>query len=816
MERLVEVVQRLSLARDLATVMQIVRHAARDLTGADGATFVLREGEQCFYADEDAIAPLWKGRRFALSECISGWVMLHKVPASIKDIYADARIPAQAYRPTFVKSLAMVPIRAAEPLGAIGNYWASEHQPSADELRLLQALADTTAVALENLRVHTELEARVGQRTAALQAILDHVEAGIAWCVDGVVERANPKLASQLGVAAAGALRGRPLRELLQPAADADGLDAALRDGLDSVHSFDAELRLLRSDGIPFWARVAARTLPGGSPVRSTIWLVQDISEAKARERALDELRRTAEAAARFKSEFLASMSHELRTPLNAIMGFSEVLRDGLAGELQPRQLEYIGDIYHSGEHLLELINDVLDLSKIEAGRMAVELGPVDVSQLLHGCLAIVREKAMAHRVTLHAEVAEQIGMALLDARKCKQIVYNLLSNAVKFTPEGGGVLLRCLAVTRGQALRALAGCDRSVQELPAGDEQAMLQIEVRDTGIGISAQDMQRLFEPFVQIDGSLSRQYQGSGLGLSLVRRLSALQRGAVGLRSTLGVGSTFCVWLPLQPADAAGRAVAPVAPPQQPGQPLALVVEDDASAAGLMRLQLERAGCRVAVAASAEQAESLLRQHTPAVIVLDLLLPGIDGWEFLTRLKSDPARAAIPVIVASIVADSGRGIALGAVEALQKPVPAKMLREVLQRLRLTGAEDSSCRNVVLVVDDDPQVLEIVGSLIEAHGCIALRASHGEQALELARMHRPDLVILDLLMPGMSGFEVIAALRAEPASADIPVVVLTARQLDAGERAQLQAQTCHILHKSRFNEQHLLAALRQAMGQD
>ncbi len=824
MERLLEVVQRLSLARDLDSVMRIVRRAARELTGADGATFVLRDGDRCFYADEDAIAPLWKGQRFPLEACISGWVMLNREAAAIEDIYADARIPAEAYRPTFVRSLAMVPIRTLDPLGAIGNYWASRHLPTQAELRVLGALADTTAVAMENLRVYAELEARVAQRTAALQAILDHVDVGIGFSVDARLQSANPKLAQILGGVSAAALAGRALHELLRPLPGdaAPELEAVVRAGAAGTQPYGAELGLLRLDDSPFWARVAARTIAGdsqaaaGDAARSTIWVVEDISVARARERALEDLRHTAEAAARFKSEFLASMSHELRTPLNAIMGFSEVLRDGLAGPMEPRQVEYVSDIYDSGEHLLELINDVLDLSKIEAGKMSLEREPVDLAQLARGCLSIVKEKAMAHGVTLQHSIPETLGVGLVDARKFKQIIYNLLSNAVKFTPDGGVVRLCCSVVGRAQAQRALDASDRVVQEL--GDDSCawLLHIEVSDTGIGISPEDMGRLFEPFVQIDSSLSRQYQGTGLGLTLVRRLAALHGGTVGLRSVPGSGSTFSVWVPLYRVETPAQAQpqVPVGQAAEPGGPLALVIDDDAGAASLMRVQLENLGCSVQVADTAEQAMRMLREHRPRVIVLDVLLPGIDGWEFLARLKADVQLASIPVVVASIVADTGRGVALGAVEALQKPVPARMLREVLQRLSLLGPQLDGRRPNVLLVDDDPQALEVVGALLEANGCTTLRAQRGADALAAAALHRPDLVILDLLMPGMSGFEVIAALRADDATADIPVVILTAKALDAAERAMLQDQTCSIVHKSRFNEQRLLGALRHALA--
>ena len=239
------------------------------------------------------------------------------------------------------------------------------------------------------------------------------------------------------------------------------------------------------------------------------------------------------EAATRAKSEFLANMSHELRTPLNAIIGFSEVLRDGLAGELSPRQKEYANEIFTSGGHLLALINDILDLSKVESGKMTLTLEPLEVAMLIRAGLQVVRETATAHRQHLSAQVAEDLGEVWLDGRKVKQILYNLLSNAVKFTPEGGEVRVEARRVSR--------------EASPDGRASPCLELTVKDSGIGVSETDQARLFEPFIQIDSTLARRYQGTGLGLAMVKRLAELHGGAVALRSVPGEGSTFTVWLP-----------------------------------------------------------------------------------------------------------------------------------------------------------------------------------------------------------------------------------------------------------------------------
>src|SRR3569833_241145 len=279
MEQLVEVVQRLSMARDLATVMDIVKHAARALTGADGATFVLRDGDKCFYADEDAISPLWKGQRFPMDICISGWAMLNRQPAVIEDIYADSRIPADAYRPTFVKSLAMVPIRTLDPVGAIGNYWAERHQPSPEQVKVLQALADTTAVALENVQVYAELEKRVRERTLELETILDNIQVGVVFSTHNRIERANPKTADLFGTISHDALACTPFGSLLQPAGCVTLCNNPKQKRAPS-EIFDTDIQLKRQ-AVPFWAHVVHKPLDPELYPDGAIRMIDDLSAAK-------------------------------------------------------------------------------------------------------------------------------------------------------------------------------------------------------------------------------------------------------------------------------------------------------------------------------------------------------------------------------------------------------------------------------------------------------------------------------------------------------------------------------------------------------
>ena len=348
------------------------------------------------------------------------------------------------------------------------------------------------------------------------------------------------------------------------------------------------------------------------------------------------------------KSEFLANMSHELRTPLNAIIGFSEVLRDGLIGEMTDQQRGFIGDIFSSGKHLLSLINDILDLSKVEAGKMILDLEPVEMSSLFVSSLSIIREKAAARGIRLDLEAAPDLGSMQADARKVKQILYNLLSNAVKFSRDGGRVTLTATRVPRSH-VGALSDSWPG-RTFAAWDDrfEAFLEIRVTDSGIGIAPEALEHLFKPFSQIDTGLARKFEGTGLGLAMVKLLVELHGGAVAVESAAGEGSRFTVWLPLRaPEDVAhgsGRTSA-ARVEAQPGTRTALVVEDDLKSAELIRVQLEAEGFEVLHAASAEAGFILAQQQPLSLITLDIMLPAMDGWEFLDPSQAGAGSATHP---------------------------------------------------------------------------------------------------------------------------------------------------------------------------
>jgi signal transduction histidine kinase/CheY-like chemotaxis protein len=359
------------------------------------------------------------------------------------------------------------------------------------------------------------------------------------------------------------------------------------------------------------------------------------------------------EVAGRHKSEFLASMSHELRTPLNAVIGFSDVLLERMFGELNERQEEYVRDIRDSGRHLLELINEILDLSKVEAGRMELEPAAVSLPQLLEYALAMVRERAARHGIAVSLEIAPEVGVIWADELKLKQVVLNLLSNAVKFTPDGGSVDVRA----------EIAGAEA--------------QVVVRDTGIGIDAADHERIFEAF-QRGGRESRS-EGTGLGLTLSKRIVELHGGRIWMTSRAGAGSTFGFAVPVS-QDAPAAEEAPAAAERD--METVLVVEDDAHSVELLSVYLEGAGYKIAVARDGAEGLELARRLRPRAVVLDILLPRVDGWDLLARLKADPATADSPVVVVSMLDERGKGLALGAVEYLVKPVGREELLEALER--------------------------------------------------------------------------------------------------------------------------------------
>lgn len=686
MEELVEVVQRLSFARDLATIMDIVRHAARRLTGADGATFVLRDNGKCYYAEEDAISPLWKGQRFPMSACISGWAMINRQSAVIEDIYADPRIPADAYRPTFVKSLAMVPIRTIDPVGAIGNYWAERHQPTTEEIKVLQALADVTAVAMENVSVYEELEQRVRQRTSELQSILDNVQVGVVFAVEGKVVRANPKAAEIMRCASPEAMNALPLQTLLSSNPETSLFDAAkihlTREGV-----FNTECSMLRQNGDRFWSHLVVKSLDEGTQLNSEIWVIDDISEAKAKEHALNELKLAAERANSAKDSFLATMSHEIRTPLTGMLGMMELLS---LTEMDSEQRETLDAAWDSGRGLLRIVSDILDWSKIEEGKMELAPHPTSLQQMLQEVVNTYSRVASAKGLLVWQHADMRLNPAyMVDALRLSQVLNNFVSNAIKFTSQGE-------IEVRAELLVHQEGSDR-------------IRFSVKDMGIGIPPEVQEKLFQRYQQESADTARMYGGTGLGLAICRRLAEMLEGQIELTSEPGKGSTFSITLSLpvsaEPGVAVGRSqpevrhrdVKPLLH-DDANSPLVLAVDDHQINRDLLARQIRLLGLKADTAENGRAALSKWHDGHYAMVITDCHMPEMDGYELAREIRRieamEPLRAHTPVIAwtaNALTEEVERCQSAGMDELLVKPATLPQLKQTLRKwLNLAEAEE------------------------------------------------------------------------------------------------------------------------------
>lgn len=677
MEQLVEVIQMLSMARDLSTVMEIVRHAARKLTGADGATFVLRDSGMCFYAEEDAISPLWKGQRFPMNACVSGWAMINRQPAVIEDIYADPRIPADTYRPTFVRSLAMVPIRTLDPIGAIGNYWAEQYLPSPEKIKVLQALADTTAVALENVRVYGELEQRVQQRTLELQSILDNVQVGVVFAVNGRIVRANPKAAEIFRYIGSNTLLDVPLASLFHEAIKDKPLVDIAKSCLAKNQVFSAELLLLRKGGEEFWAHFIAKSLdphcyPGGE-----IWVINDINEAKIKEKRLNELKKTAEMANQAKDSFLATMSHEIRTPLTGMLGMLELLS---MTHLDEEQNATLGAAWNSGRGLLRIVNDILDWSKIEEGKLELSIRPTPVRQLMQEVVNTYSRAASAKNLILWQQTDDRISPShLVDPLRLSQVLNNFVSNAIKFT-QGGEIVVRAELLERSE-------------------NGERIRFSVKDTGVGISRNVQKQLFQRYRQENADIARLYGGTGLGLAICRHLAELMDGKIDLDSKPGQGSTFSIILTLPVCDTPGEIVSQMnhAVEQRKVMPLfdvatespmVLAVDDHPINRDLLARQLKLLGLRVKTAENGKKALSMWRKEHYAIIITDCHMPEMDGYRLSKAIRKIEAeknlsRTSIIAWTANALSEEiGYCRSAGMDELLVKPANLSQLKTVLAK--------------------------------------------------------------------------------------------------------------------------------------
>ena len=503
--------------------------------------------------------------------------------------------------------------------------------------------------------------------------------------------------------------------------------------------------------------------------------VMHDVTARAQMTAALERARQSAEDASVAKSAFLANMSHELRTPLNAIIGYGEMLHEVAQERGDTESAEDLERIHTAGKHLLSLINDILDLSKIEAGKTALHIEEVSARTLLSDVEMTVASVARKSGNRLEFEIAPSVDMISVDVVKARQILLNLISNACKFTKNGTITV---------------------AADIVTPETVPFFQVTVTDSGIGMTSEQIGRLFKPFSQADASTTRKYGGTGLGLVLSKRFAEILGGSITVTSQEGVGSQFIVRLPLTQSagtiEVAERpSVERPARTEQRGS-YVLVIDDDPITQGIIRRQLTKMGISTRAAFTATEALQMAREHTPLAITLDLLLPDQSGVSVMSAIKSDPNLAFVPVIVVSIIDDTGAGFALGASEYLVKPVDSLQLAHAMAKLL-----PSSGTRRILVVDDDQDARTVMARRASELGGLVTQASNGAEALEAIRHQRPDLILLDLMMPVMDGFGVVDALRADPALRDIAVVVVTARDMSDEDVERLRGSVTALVHK-------------------
>jgi len=831
-------------ASDLERVLETVVDSARKLCGADAGQVMLVDGDRYRLAYGSGITPEYRelvaDNPVVLDRhTLVGRVALDQRATQITDVLADPDYGwTDAQRAAGYRTLIGVPMMLDGEAVGVLSVWRTRVNPFSDRaMEVLTTFAAQAALAVRTVDLVTTLEKRTGElgrkvdqlealgtvgqavssslnltevlNTIITQAVqLSGSDGGSIYEYDEDTREFRVETVCGLSQEAFEALRRARIRlddtfigkaaMLGRPLELTELRDAPLDPHLSALaetgwHSLVA-VPMLR-EGRIVGAMVISRHTPGRVPQE-----IYDLLETFASQsalalinaqlyRQLEQQSAALEVASQHKSEFLASMSHELRTPLNAIIGFSEVLLERMFGELNERQDDYLRDIWSSGKHLLELLNDILDLSKIEAGQMILSRSEFRVRESLEYCLSMVRERALQQRVLLSLEVEPEVGLLDADRLRFRQVVLNLLANAVKFTPEGGRVDVR--AFIRGQDLVIL----------------------VTDTGVGVSVEDRQRIFDAFQQ--GTQSGQIEGTGLGLTLSKRILEMHGGRIWVESEAGRGSTFGIELPAGPEQLAANSEPQASQdsgialePALGSRPTVVVVEDDRRSFDLLRTYLEAAGARVVSAGDGEEGLDTVRRLSPAGVVLDILLPGIDGWDVLAQLKADPGTAAIPVVVVSMLDERGRGFALGATEYLVKPVGKEQLLAALYR----AAAMPEQKHTVVAIDDDPLAIELVRASLEPEGWTVLGAMTGQEGLALVRERQPSAVLLDLLMPGMDGFEVVEALRADPQTKSVPVVILTSMSMTHQDKERLQGRITYVARKTEFDLSGLAGLLRWA----
>jgi PAS domain S-box-containing protein len=671
-------------------------------------------------------------------------------------------------------------------------------------------------------RVDVSDRKRTEEKLQDLNSALYNTVEGISYLdIDGYYLSVNRAYANLCGYEPE-ELVGRPWQQTVHPE-NVPAMTVAYQQML-KLGKVNAETRGIRKDGSVFYKQITmVMACDEQGNLKGHHCFMKDISDRKQAEEELRQtnerlgfINRELERATRLKDEFLANMSHELRTPLNAILGMSEGLQESVFGELNERQHQSIATIERSGRHLLELINDILDLSKIEAGKLELEIASVSVNRLCNSSLTFVRQQAIQKNLHLVTEIPPDLGEIAVDERRLRQVLINLLNNAVKFTQTGGSITLKV------QLNKSTEKKDPLLTQ-----SGATICFSVIDTGIGIATEDIGKLFQPFVQIDSRLNRQHAGTGLGLALVKQIVELHGGSITVSSKLSQGSCFTVCLPCDTGSHSKLPVLPALSTQRSHQPenqKALIVENSSTAAEQIARYLHELGMTTAIHNQGEGTLEMALDQQPALIILDILLPNQSGWETLQQLKEHPQTKNIPVLMVSVVDERSQGLTLGASEYLVKPISRNQLHATLSRLGYqVNAPDPSpvvvpdlrpISPLILLAEDNQANIDTFSDYLESRGYQMLLANNGQAAVDIVKSQKPDLILMDIQMPGMDGLEAMRQIRAIPESSNVPIIALTALAMPGDHEQCLSAGANAYLSKP-VKLKQLAEAIQQLLNQ-
>ncbi len=766
--------------RELSKTLQTTLERAVTLLGVTG-------GELAIYDDAKAeivvvashnIGQDTTGIRLKHGEGAMGIVADSREPLIIPD-YHSWRGKSGKYETVKVKSVLIAPLLIGQRLvGMVSIVDANPNRAfGVDDLRLLNLFTPQAAIAIEGARLYEE----ASRQREFFRSLLNNSPVAIVQLdTDYRVAACNPAFETLFGWTEAEA-HGRILDDLITDPLTIVEAQQYTHDAVD--RPVKGIGRRKRKDGTFVDVEILGVPVIADESRVALMGLYHDISE-------ITEARREAEGANLAKSQFLANMSHELRTPLNAIIGYSEMLQEEAVDAAMDSFASDLGKIHSAGKHLLSLINDVLDLSKIEAGKMELFIESFEVDAMLDEVTATIAPLVEKNSNQLFVTRGDGLEVMHADLVKVRQMLLNLLSNACKFTENG----------TIGLEVRRMAS--------PAGEQFAFI---VRDSGIGMSDDQMARLFESFTQAEASTSRKYGGTGLGLALTRRFGEMMGGTVTVESEPGKGATFTVLLPAV-VDPTRRGPAPATPavplPQGDGSAgTVLIIDDDADARRLLRTVLVAEGFRVEEATDGTSGLARAREVMPDAITLDVLMPGMDGWEVLQRIRADDALADVPVIMLSVLHEQQMALALGATEYVTKPIDRAQLRRILHRQR------DAAPGIVLVVEDDLATRRTFRRGFEREGWTVVEAENGKVGLQRMAEQIPSLILLDLMMPVMDGAEFVAELRKVEAWRQVPVIVVTAKDVSREERQRLNGHVNDVLQKGSYSQLDLVRDIRLLM---